>query len=199
MENTPLNILNYKISELNRLKPKKGRVLLAEPLMRDPFFKRSVVLLTEYEENGAFGFILNKPTDIKLDEVLSDFPEFDTTIYLGGPVENDKLFYVHNQGEYIEGSVKIKNNLYWAGNFEQLKEMIENQQIFPNEIKFFLGYSGWGKHQLDEEIKRESWLVDDIDEEDVILSDKSLWYNILQRKGGKYKMLSNFPENPSWN
>ncbi len=199
MENTPLNILNYKISELNRVKPKKVRVLLAEPLMRDPFFKRSVVLLTEYEENGAFGFILNKPTDIKLDEVLSDFPEFDTTIYLGGPVENDKLFYVHNQGEYIEGSVKIKNNLYWAGNFEQLKEMIENQQIFPNEIKFFLGYSGWGKHQLDEEIKRESWLVDDIDEEDVILSDKSLWYNILQRKGGKYKMLSNFPENPSWN
>ena len=199
MENTPLDILNYKISELNKLKPKKGRVLLAEPLMQDPFFKRSVVLLTEYEENGAFGFILNKPTDIKLDEVLPDFPEFDTTIYLGGPVENDKLFYVHNQGEYIEGSVKIKNNLYWAGNFDQLKEMIENQQIFPNEIKFFLGYSGWGKKQLDMELKRESWLVDEISEEDIIGSDKDLWYHILQRKGGKYKMLSNFPENPNWN
>jgi putative transcriptional regulator len=199
MENTPLNILNYKISELNKLKPKKGRVLLAEPLMRDPFFKRSVVLLTEYEENGAFGFILNKPTEIKLNEVISDFPEFDTTIYLGGPVENDKLFYIHNQGEYIEGSVKIKNNLYWAGNFDQLKEMIENEQIFPNEIKFFLGYSGWGKKQLDFELKRESWLVDDIDEEEIISSDKKLWYNVLQKKGGKYKMLANFPENPSWN
>ncbi|HCQ29244.1 MAG TPA: hypothetical protein DIU39_03095 [Flavobacteriales bacterium] len=199
MENTPLNILNYKISELNKLKPKKGRVLLAEPLMQDPFFKRSVVLLTEYEENGAFGFILNKPTDIRLDEVLPDFPEFDTTVYLGGPVENDKLFYIHNQGEYIDGSVKIKNNLYWAGNFDQLKEMIENQQIFPNEIKFFLGYSGWGKKQLDMELKRESWLVDDISEEDIIRSDKDLWYKVLQKKGGKYKMLANFPENPSWN
>ena len=67
------NPLDYTISKLNKLTPKKGRLLIAEPFMDDPFFKRSVVLLTNYDKEGVLGFILNKQLDLKVNDVIKDF------------------------------------------------------------------------------------------------------------------------------
>lgn len=195
-----LNPLDYKIKELNKLKPEKGRLLLAEPFMKDPYFKRSVVLLTEFNKEGSFGFILNKPLDVTVNDVIKEFPEFDAKVYMGGPVQTDSLFYIHNQGEFIEDSIKIANNLYWSGNYNQLKEMIIDQLIFPNEVKFFIGYSGWDYEQLINEIKQESWIIIENNYSDIKdLSNENLWYSTLQGMGGKFALLSNFPENPSLN
>jgi len=156
------NPLDYKITELNKLKPKKGRLLIAEPFMADPYFKRSVVLLTEFNKEGAFGFILNKQLDLKINDAMAEFPPFDAPIFMGGPVQPDSLFYIHTQGEFIEGSVKICDNIYWSGNFEQLKQLVKDQQIFPHEIMFFIGYSGWDYEQLMNEINEESWIISDV-------------------------------------
>lgn len=195
-----INPLDYTIAELNKFKPKKGRLLLAEPFMEDPYFKRSVVLLSEYNEDGAFGFILNKPLEVIVNDVITDFPEFDATVYMGGPVQTDSLFYIHSQGNVIENSIQISDTLWWSGNFEQLKQLIEDQQIFPNEIKFFIGYSGWDYDQLNEEIKNESWIVTENSYQKISeLNHDGLWNYALEKMGGKYALLSNFPENPSLN
>ncbi|PCJ00133.1 MAG: hypothetical protein COB15_03085 [Flavobacteriales bacterium] len=194
------NPLDYTISELNKLAPKKGRLLIAEPFMDDLYFKRSVVLLTEYNKDGAFGFMLNKPLDITINDTIEDFPPFDVPIFMGGPVQSDSLFYIHTQGDFIEGSVKIKDNLYWSGNFDQLKQLVKDQQIFPHEIKFFIGYSGWDNEQLISEIESESWIISDIKSNQMnSFNDVDLWKNTLQKMGSKFSVLSNFPEDPSHN
>ncbi len=193
------NPLDYTITELNKFKPKKGRLLIAEPFMDDPYFKRSVVLLTEYNKEGSFGFMLNKPLEIKINEALEDFPTFDAPIFMGGPVQSDNLFYIHTQGKIIEESVQISDNLFWSGNFEQLKQLVLDQQIFPHEIKFFIGYSGWDYQQLIEEIQDESWIISDAKLTIDQLNNVNLWSTILQQMGSKYSLLSNFPEDPNLN
>lgn len=195
-----INPLDYTIKELNKLSLKKGRLLLAEPFMDDPYFKRSVVLLTEHNKEGAFGFILNKPLNVKLNEVLKDFPEFNAPVFMGGPVQTDTLLFIHTQGDIIADSVKINDKLYWSGNFDQLKGLISDQQIFPNEIKFFIGYSGWDYEQLEKEVKDESWLISKNNLTSIKeLNNEGLWHSSLEQMGGKHAVLSNFPENPSLN
>lgn len=195
------NPLDYTIKALNKLPPKKGRLLLAEPFMKDPYFKRSVVLLTEYGKEGTFGFILNKPLELTINETMHDFPVFDAPIYMGGPVQNDSLFYIHTQGKFIEGSIEISKGLYWSGNFEQLKQLVINRQIFPHEIKFFVGYAGWDFDQLNKEVEEEeSWLIADLNTQKVAdLNDNNLWQNTLKKMGKKQSLLSNFPEDPNLN
>ncbi len=195
-----LNPLDYSISSLNRLLPKKGRLLIAEPFMQDSFFKRSVVLLTEYNENGVVGFILNQPLEQKIHEAVKDFPIFDAPIFMGGPVQTDRLFFIHSQAESIPESELIIDHLWWSGNFNHLKLLIENEQIFPHEVMFFIGYSGWDVDQLKDEMKNNSWIISKADELTIndFKADK-LWQTLLSEMGPKHKVLSNFPHDPSLN
>jgi len=182
------------------LKLKKGRLLISEPYLHDPFFKRSVVLLTEHNKNGSVGFILNKPVNIKLNEALDEFPDFDTNLYLGGPVERDSLYYIHTMGNTISNSAEIFDGVYWGGNFETVKILIENGDIDPSEMRFFMGYSGWGKQQLEGELKKQSWIVTNASIESVMEEDPSLlWRSVLTELGKDYAVLANFPEHPSLN
>ena len=124
--------------------PRKGDFLLSEPFMKDPSFKRAVILLCEHNQTGSFGFILNKISDFSVQELILDFPAFDAPVYLGGPVGEDTLHFLHRCGPILENSIKVRENIWWGGNFEQLKEEIRNGNIFPDDIRFFIGYSGWG-------------------------------------------------------
>ena len=99
----------------NNIKPGRGKILISEPLLMDYYFKRSVVLLAEHNDEGSFGVIMNKPLAVKLNEVVKDFPEFDSEIYLGGPVQSDSLFFIHTLGDKIEGSQEIIEGIYWGG------------------------------------------------------------------------------------
>src|SRR5690606_28733126 len=143
----------------NKLQLKKGHLLVAEPFMTDPYFKRSVVLLTEHQSEGSIGFILNQPLNITVNDALRDFPSFESPVFMGGPVQTDRLFFIHTQGNVIEESEHVIDNIYWSGNFEVLKTRIEEQQIFPHEVMFFVGYSGWDNHQIKDELKNNSWLI----------------------------------------
>lgn len=193
-----LNPLDYKIAELNQLTPEKGRLLIAEPFMDDNYFKRAVVLLTHYSDKEVTGFILNKPLKTLLIDVLPNvFPNFNVPIYLGGPVDSSSLYFIHTLGTLLENSKHISGNIFFGGNFEQLQEMIAQNKIKPNQIMFFMGYAGWSSELLNQEIKSDSWLISNINTP--IFNEEKLWYKILRKKGGKYAMLSNFPENPSLN
>ncbi len=195
-----INPLDYTITKLNKLKPKTGRLLIAEPFMDDPYFKRSVVLISEHNKEETFGFILNKPIEININDALEGFPQFDAPVFMGGPVQSDSLLYIHTQGNFIEGSQPISKTLSWSGNFDQLKQLITDQQIFPHEVKFFIGYSGWGYQQLLDEIKDESWIIAENNMKSITeLNDEDMWKNTLQKMGSKFSLLSNFPENPSLN
>jgi len=181
-------------------KPQKGDLLISEPFLPDPNFERTVVLLCEHNEEGAFGFILNKPSLIQLDEVLESVTDYKERVFVGGPVQQDTLHFVHRSKEIEESSV-INEELYWGGNFEQLMILLESGEINSNDFRFFLGYSGWSSGQLMEELAQNSWIVYpgaraeqvfDMDSDDI-------WKGILNEMGGKYKMYANYPIDPRLN
>lgn len=181
------------------LVPKQGRILISEPLLSDTYFKRSVVLITEHSEQGAVGFVLNKPIDIPINEVLDNFPTFNAKVYIGGPVAKDTVHFLHTLGELVPNSVHVKDNVYWGGDFDSLKELINEGIVKTNQVRFFLGYSGWSPNQLEEEIKENAWLVTEVPSSKIMSADKNIWKKTLENLGKKYKVWSNFPENPTMN
>lgn len=183
-----------------KIKPNQGLFLISEPFLADSYFKRSVVLLSEHDDSGTLGFILNKPTDVNINDAVEDFPEFKSLLYFGGPVETDTLFYIHTIGEKLEGAKKIVNGIYWGGNYDQLKLMIDTGQVQPNMIRFYAGYSGWDPSQLANEMKEKSWLVSECNERFTFYDDpKCLWSQVLRSMGQEYAMMANYPEDPALN
>lgn len=180
--------------------PAVGKILLSEPLLLDPNFSRTVIVLTEHNDTGSVGFVLNKPVNLILKDVIEEFPEFDATLYVGGPVDNDRLYYIHTLGDKLTDSKEFMPGLYWGGDFDELKALIDTNQIGPNDIRFFSGYSGWAKGQLEGEIKEKSWIVASANADQIMNPDASeLWKNLMSSLGKKYSIMSNFPEDPSLN
>ena len=189
----------FKIDK-SLLEPKKGKLLISEPFLQDAYFKRSVVLLTEHNNEGSIGFVLNKPTELSINEILDDFPDIDLPVSIGGPVATNTIHFCHTLGEVIPNSVKIVNNIYWGGSFEALKDLIKTEVVDPEKIRFFIGYSGWAPGQLEREISERSWVVADVKSDNIIYqANKDTWKKILARLGKKYQMWTNYPENPVMN
>ena len=193
------NLDIFKI-KTNNIAPKKGRILIAEPFLSGNYFNRSVVLLVAHSEKGAVGFILNKRVDFPIHEIFSDFPEFNAKVYLGGPVSTDSVYFIHKLGKQLPGSIQVLDNLYWGGDFEELKRLIRLGVLKSSDIRFFLGYSGWDSGQLERELKEDSWLVTDIDEETVMRElNQASWVDFVKKAGNRYTIWENFPENPALN
>lgn len=169
--------------------------------MMDPNFKRSVVLLVEHVDEATIGYVLGQQTDLYLKDILPDFAEAKFPVYLGGPVAKDTLHFIHRCNDRMNSGEEISGGLYWGGNFETLRLLIETNQIAENEILFFVGYSGWGVNQLDDELKQNSWLVSNNYNAELLFSQEteSLWKEAVVGLGSKYAHIVNFPENPLLN
>lgn len=178
----------------------KGDLLIAKPsLLSDYSFNRVVILLADQTESGKVGFVLNKPRDISTKDIVPEI-KADFTVYDGGPVEQDNLFFIHNRPDIIKGSVGISKELYWGGNFEQIIELLNNKQLLAHDIRFFLGYSGWAIGQLEQEIKEDSWAVFANNFANILAIDnQSIWKNFMQKLGKKYVLWANAPSDPNWN
>jgi putative transcriptional regulator len=187
----------------NSVKPKKGSLLLAEPFLADPYFKRSVVFLCEHNDEGSFGFVLNRFLDEYAFEDLVKGETFKgQPVCLGGPVQNESLFYLHNYGEKVVGSVKVTKDIWFGGDFESLKEVYKS--LPPNshyKVRFFVGYSGWSPNQLSEELKEDSWLIcNQYDSSDILSKDfDTLWSKLVRGFGDKYSIWLNAPSDPILN
>jgi putative transcriptional regulator len=184
----------------NDKKAEKGRVLISEPFLTDTYFKRSVVFLTEHNEEGSVGFVLNKPIDLQLQDVMQDFPKTDSGISIGGPVSTNTVHYIHTLGEKLPESVHVTDQIWWGGNFEALKEMALTGEISGEEIRFFMGYSGWSPSQLENEISENAWLIGELPAEMIMRGiETDFWNEVLKKMQSKYKVWANFPENPGMN
>lgn len=179
---------------------KNGDILLAEPFMLDPNFKRSAVLLCEHSDEGTIGFILNKKLDMRVDALINGFPEFDAKVFFGGPVQTDTIHYIHNVGDLLEDSRQIGDGVWWGGSFEQLKFLIGSKLLTPQNIRFFVGYAGWSEGQLEEEMETGSWVIANMDPNYVFKSKPdALWSQIMSNKGDHYTVIANMPDSVTYN
>lgn len=186
--------------EAQNEKPAKGKILVAEPFLGDPSFERTLILLTEHNEDGTVGFVLNRPLNLKVHSLFENFPQFNAKVYYGGPVQKESLYFIHSKGELIPDSIELGHNIYWSGRLDIVKDLIELGLINTSEIKFFLGYSGWGAKQLESELNENTWLVLKQDNINVLEdSDSIAWKSILNDLGGDYRLWANSPSDPLMN
>ncbi len=186
---------------MDTLNPEKGFLLIAEPsILGDVSFNRSVILLADYTPEGSVGFILNKPLDYTIQDLI---PEINASfrIYNGGPVEQDNLYFIHRVPDLIPDSIEISYGIYWGGDFSSVKELIEQGEIAEDDIRFFLGYSGWDTNQLANELISNSWVLSkNIYKASIIeKTDASFWKEKMLEFGGEYSIWSNAPEDPTFN
>ncbi|MBZ9626861.1 YqgE/AlgH family protein [Psychroflexus sp. CAK57W] len=187
---------------MKRQPPIRGDVLVSEPsTIGDLTFNRSVILLAHLDKEGAVGFIINKPLDFNLEELIPEIDE-NFKLFNGGPVEQENLYFIHDVPHLISDSVEIKDGIYWGGSFDTVVNLINTKQITSENIKFFLGYSGWDITQLESEIDLNTWIIDSNTKSNDILNslkDGQYWQEKMKKFGGEYLLWSNAPENPNNN
>ncbi len=185
---------------MSETKIMSGNILIAEPFLMGGPFKRSVVTICEHRQDGTVGFILNRKMDMKVSDLIDEFPEFEGNVYYGGPVDTDTIHFIHNVAELIDGSTEIVKGLYWGGDFERIKFLISTKLIESKNIKFFIGYCGWSEGQLEDELNSGSWIVDEMFSSYAFKEYKDgLWSKVLNNKGDRYSVIANMSDFPSYN
>ncbi|MFT4603932.1 MAG: putative transcriptional regulator [Rhodothermales bacterium] len=176
-----------------------GMVLAAVPILRDPNFYRSVVLICDHNEEGTFGLVLNRETDMEPDQVLEELGKPGDTIRIGGPVQSNTLHYLHELGTQIKESIPLVEGLWWGGDFDSLKGEMA-LRTSEGAIRYFLGYSGWGEGQLASEIVEGSWAVARMRPEWLFRTDSAdLWREVMLSLGGDWALMANYPDDPRLN
>lgn len=178
----------------------RGDLLISYPYLEDNYFFRSVICMLEHNEEGSFGLILNKKMPNKIGEIIPDLGHLNNPIYMGGPVETQNLFFIHPYKD-LRNTLPIANGLFWNGDLSELKDMFEIEFAKPEDVRFFLGYSGWGSKQLEDEIREKSWflghnhlsIIQHDDEDDM------LWRKSIELLGADFEDIAHFPIDPCMN
>lgn len=188
--------------ESNKVLPCQGGLLIAAPFLRDFQFSRSVVLVIEHNEEGSMGILLNKNFNrlMTLNELvpaLENLPPIP--LYKGGPVGRDTLFYLHTLS-YLKDALPLGNGMYLNGDFNQIQEYIMSGAPTQGVVRFFMGYAGWQKGQLIQEIETNTWMVNNESKVDLLnMYLRDLWQETLCDMGGKYAIWSRYPKYPIMN
>ncbi len=177
----------------------KGKLLIATPdLLSDQIFSKSVILIADVHQDGKVGFILNKPIPLTLKEISDIKASFQ--LFNGGPVAPDRLYFLHKIPDAIPGGLPVYDGLYWGGDFAKVKSLIENNESrFYNQIRFFIGYSGWGSGQLEREIRNGTWVVSKRKIDIFNLNPKHLWQKLLIETRPDLELWKNAPDRPELN
>lgn len=178
----------------------EGNILIAHPLMQDGFFNRSVIYMTNHNAEESLGFVLNYKTQYKLRDVKPEIKNGNFPIYEGGPVAKNQLFYIHRLGNNLTDAIKIKDDIYFGGDFNELLHLIEHGKVKSYDVRFFVGYSGWGEGQLENEIKNNHWLINkNVSSEFFGNEPEDLWGLQLTEVKNSYSIFADFGNNPSMN
>lgn len=177
----------------------KGKILISTPDISGDIFSRSVVLIIDHSESGAFGLILNKKNS-KMSNRFKNFFDFEIEVYDGGPVENDKVFFIIKGKKVTENFTEINHEYYLTEDIETIINAVLQNEISIQDVKIFSGYSGWSASQLENEVLQKVWTVVDVYNLDYTLpNDHTLWKSIMQNLGGEYLLWANAPEDISLN
>ncbi|MDD4575718.1 MAG: YqgE/AlgH family protein [Bacteroidales bacterium] len=191
------NMLRVKPSKLS---PMAGRLLIAEPFMFDMYFRRTVVLLIDSSKEGSFGVVLNKPTFIKIKDVVDSFPDVDYPLYSGGPVDINNVYFLHRLSKIISDGSPVKDDVTWGGNKQEIIQILESNFFDDSQLRVFMGYSSWEPGQLETELKQKAWVVADFNPEIVFNTEPTkLWNTIVESMGTEYALWKNLPINPGLN
>lgn len=182
------------------LTPAPGILLISDPFLKDPNFMRTVVFLCEHQEQGSFGFVLNRKYENTIDELIPELEGHKIPVYYGGPVQMDTIHFLHQYPLEIPGSMEVMKGIYWGGEFDKVVEMVKSKVIDVNKIRFYIGYSGWSGGQLDSELSEKSWLTVKATRKLVFHRKyEEIWKESLKQLGGDYEMMINFPIDPQLN
>ncbi|NIS91443.1 MAG: hypothetical protein GTN98_15485 [Woeseiaceae bacterium] len=159
-------------------RPAKGTLLVATELVRGDFFEETIVLLLHYDETGAMGLVVNRPTEMGTEELLAGLDavaDYQGTIFWGGPVEVGSLRALLRTDTPPEGAQAIVDSVHQVPMDDWLKDAPQD----PASLRFFIGYAGWGPGQLDHEMARGSWHVVPASDELVFTEDPhTLWQRL---------------------
>lgn len=183
--------------------PKVGNILVAQPFLDEFPFRHAVVYLVGKGDDGGFlGFVMDKLTGNYLNEVFEDI-EFQNKIpiYYGGPVGNNRLFYIHRYGDKVRGCLHVEGDVYFSGDFNDLMAVVDNEGYNSEMLRFFVGYSGWDEGQLEKEIREQTWVVADSPGISILFNESgdALWHNVVRSLGEDYKSWLYHPLHPSSN
>jgi putative transcriptional regulator len=177
-----------------------GILLISDPFLKDPNFLRTVVLLCEHQNEGSFGFVLNKPMGITLEDVMPEAQGINIPLLEGGPVQKDSLHFLHRRPDLISDSVEVLDHIYWGGNFTKVISLLQQKELQPDEIRFFIGYSGWGEQQLQGELDEKSWIIRQANPQLVFHTEAAaIWKKALADLGGEYSQMVHYPIDPQLN
>jgi putative transcriptional regulator len=180
--------------------PGSGILLISDPFLKDPNFMRTVVFLCEHQEQGSFGFVLNRKYENTIDELIPELEGHKISLFYGGPVQMDTIHFLHQYPNEIPGGQEVMKGIFWGGDFDRVIEMIKNDEINENKIRFFIGYSGWSDGQLKNELEEKSWLTVKATRKLVFHHNyREIWKDSLRQLGGEYEIMINFPIDPQLN
>jgi putative transcriptional regulator len=179
--------------------PGKGKVLISEPFLSDRFFNRTIVFLTEHGPDGSVGFILNRVLELRVNTAVEELECWEENLSIGGPVSSDTLHYLHSLGDAVPGSRLVVPGIWWGGDLDVIRSLINAGNVNRDQLRFFLGYSGWSKGQLQKELKDNSWVIANVPNDVVMKSRGDVWKDVLRSLDNKYKIWAEFPESPEMN
>ena len=174
-----------------------GQLLISSPSLVDRNFRRTVVLVTHHDGDGAVGLVLSRPSELRIDEAvpdLGDLPYADEVVYIGGPVQPEAVVVLVELGGPLENSEPI------VGNVVYMPPGVDTDDLPASRARVFAGYSGWGPGQLEQELEEPAWIVAPALPADVFASDPDeLWRTVLKRKGKKFALIATMPYDPGLN
>lgn len=178
-----------------------GQLLCSKPYIDDPFFERTVILITRHNQRGTEGVILNQPIEIENLEDIGIIGKFTSVLFLGGPVTNNRCYYLHRCPELLPNSESLSDNLYFGGDVEILEHLINTGILRQTDIRFYIGISGWEPGQLQRELNENTWFIEDARPYEWICRDdiSAMWHEIISAQGHPYSLYAQGPENPEHN
>ncbi len=152
-----------------------GTIIISASALQDPNFEKAVIVITEYNEKGALGFVVNKLFARRLNELVEFKNAAPFPLFAGGPVDTENLFVLHRRADLVTGNKYLFGNIYMGGDFQQIVHCINNGTLTNNDIKLFIGYCVWDAGELEAEIEEGSWIVKGTDEQIIFSNDNNGW------------------------
>lgn len=188
---------------LDTEKPHSGSLLVAEPFLREDCFNHAVVLLVDHGPGySSMGLTLNKLTNYRLGEVVDEVDKkLDIPVFLGGPVGDDRMFYLHTLGSVFSNSIEIQPGLFIGGDYDQVVEYVNEGYPTSGLLRFYVGYTGWDPGQLVEEIDNNVWAVTTAKNPQQLLTsaEDAFWHRTVRSMGPRYRGWQFHPMDPAAN